>query len=313
MYTRLRENLMSAPPPGRINLKHLHYFHEVAREGSLTAAARRLHLAPQTLSSQVRELERSLGRTLLERTGRRLVLTPDGEVARDYAESIFALGTELRRVMAGRAEPRRLGLRLGVTDSVPKLLTARVLAPLLERHRDRLELDCVEGTSAGLLGRLAAHQLDAVLADQPVPPYLARSMRGRLLLKSGLSFVAAPHVGLTLSGDFPACLEGAPLIAGSAESPLSIAIDAWLAERGVTPRVVARCDDSALIKVLAQRGLGIACVATVIESDVATQFGLQCVGRVPKLSELLYLIRPAGRHVHPLLDEIEAGAAGGVP
>ena len=304
---------MSARPPGRINLKHLHYFHEVAREGSLTAAARRLHLAPQTLSSQVRELERSLGRKLLERAGRRLVLTPDGEVARDYAESIFALGTELRRVMAGRAEPRRLALRLGVTDSVPKLLTARVLAPLLERHRDRIELDCVEGTITGLLGRLAAHQLDAVLADQPIPPYLARSMRGRLLLKSGLSLVAAPHVRMALSGDFPACLDGAPLIAGSAESPLSIAIDAWLAECGLTPRIVARCDDSALIKVFAQRGFGIACVPTVIESDVATQFGLQCVGRVPELSELLYLIRPAGRHVHPLLDEIEAGAAGGAP
>jgi LysR family transcriptional activator of nhaA len=302
---------MNERPPGRINLKHLHYFHEVTREGSLTAAARRLHLAPQTLSSQVRELERSLGRKLLERTGRRLVLTPDGEVARDYAESIFALGTELRRVMAGRAEPRRLGLRLGVTDSVPKLLTARVLAPLLERHRDRIDLACVEGTITGLLGRLAAHQLDAVLADQPMPPYLARSMRGRLLLKSGLSLVAAPHVRMALSGDFPACLDGAPLIAGSAESPLSIALDAWLAEHGVTPRVVARCDDSALAKVFAQRGLGIACVPTVIESDVATQFGLQLIGRVPELSALLYLIRPAGRQVHPLLEEIEAGTAGG--
>jgi LysR family transcriptional regulator, transcriptional activator of nhaA len=302
---------MSTPPPERINLKHLHYFHEVAREGSLTGAARRLHLAPQTLSSQVRELERSLGRTLLERTGRRLVLTPDGEVARDYAESIFALGTELRRVMAGRAAPRRLGLRLGVTDSVPKLLTARVLAPLLERHRERIELDCAEGTITGLLGRLAAHQLDAVLADQPMPPHLARSMRGRRLLKSGLSLVAAPQVRLALHGDFPACLDGAPLIAGSAESPLSIALDAWLAERGLTPRVVARCDDSALVKVFAQRGFGVACVPTVIESDVATQFGLQHVGRVPGLSEPLYLIRPAGRHAHPLLDEIEAGAAGG--
>jgi LysR family transcriptional activator of nhaA len=301
---------MNAPSPGRINLKHLHYFHEVAREGSLTGAARRLHLAPQTLSSQVRELERSLGRTLLERAGRRLVLTPDGEVARDYAESIFALGTELRSVMAGRAEPRRLGLRLGVTDSVPKLLTARVLAPLLERHRDRIELDCVEGTVAGLLGRLAAHQLDAVLADQPMPPYLARSMRGRRLLKSGLSLVAAPQVREALNGDFPGCLDGAPLIARSAESPLSIALDSWLAERGLTPRVVARCDDSALIKVFAQRGFGIACVPTVIESDVAMQFGLQPVGRVPELSELLYLIRPAGRHVHPLLEEIEAGADG---
>jgi len=67
------------------------------------------------------------------------------------------------------------------------------------------------------------------------------------------------------------------------------------------------------MRVFAQRGLGIACEATVIESDVATQFRLQCVGRVPKLNELLYLIRAAGRHVHPLLDEIKAGAAGGAP
>jgi LysR family transcriptional activator of nhaA len=301
---------MNARSPGRINLKHLHYFHEVAREGSLTGAARRLHLAPQTLSSQVRELEQSLGRTLLERAGRRLVLTPDGEVVRDYAESIFALGTELRRVMSGRAEPRRLMLRLGVTDSVPKLLTVRVLAPLLERHRGRIEVDCVEGTASGLLGRLAARQLDGVLADQPVPPSLARSMRGRLLLKSGLSFVAAPHVRRALRGSFPACLDDAPMVAGSAESPLSIALDAWLAERELTPRVVARCDDSALTKVLAQRGFGIACVPTVIESDVSAQFGLQRVGRVPELSEMLYLVRPAGRHVNPLLEEIEAGAAG---
>src|SRR5512134_114386 len=215
MRSDVRVNLMNAKPPPRINFKHLHYFHEVAREGSLAGAARRLHLAPQTLSSQVRELERSLGRTLLERTGRRMVLTPDGAVARDYAESIFALGRELGRVMAGRAEPRRLGLRLGVTDGVPKLLTARVLAPLLERHSDRVELDCVEGTATGLLGRLAAHQLDAVLADQSMPAHLARSMRGRLLLKSGLSLVAAPRVRETLSGEFPACLHGAPLIARS--------------------------------------------------------------------------------------------------
>ena len=299
---------MNTRVPGRINLKHLHYFHEVAREGSLTGAARRLHLAPQTLSSQVRELEQSLGRKLLERAGRRLVLTADGEVARDYAESIFALGTELGRVMSDRAQPRRLALRVGVTDGVPKLLTARVLAPLLERHGDRIEIDCVEGTVTGLLGRLAAHQLDAVLADQAMPQHLARSMRGRLLLKSGLSLVAAPSVRKGLSGKFPACLDGAPLIARSADSSLSIAIDAWLAERELTPRIVARCDDSALIKVLAQRGIGVAFVPTVIEADVARQFGLQRIGRVPELSELLYVIRPAGRQAHPLLEEIEASA-----
>ena len=304
---------MNSRSPGRINLKHLHYFHEVAREGSLTGAARRLHLAPQTLSSQVRELEQSLGRTLLERVGRRLVLTPDGEVARDYAESIFALGTELRRVMAGTAEPRRLALRLGVTDGVAKLLTARVLAPVLERHRDRIELDCVEGPLTQLLGHLAAHQLDAVLADQTVPPHLARTMRSRLLSKSGLSCVAAPRLSKALRGAFPACIGAAPLIAKSAGSPSAIALDAWLAEHELAPRVVARCDDSALIKVLAQRGLGIAFVPTVIEGDVANQFGLKCVGRVSQLSEPLYLIRPAGRQVHPLVKELEQDGPADAP
>jgi LysR family transcriptional activator of nhaA len=299
---------MNVRAPGRINLKHLHYFHEVSREGSLAAAARRLHLAPQTLSSQVRALEQSLGRKLLERSGRRLVLTADGELARDYAESIFALGTELRNVMAGRAEPRRLTLRLGVTDSVRKLLTARLLAPLLHRHHDRIELDCVEGTVPALLGRLAAHQLDAVLAQQPVPPNLARSLRDKLLLRSGLSFVAALRVRKSLRGGFPACLDGAPLIARPADSPLGIAIEAWLAERGLAPRVVAHCDDSALMKVFAQHGLGIVCVPTVIERDVARQFGLRRVGQVSQLSEPLYLIRPAGRHTHPLVEALEAAA-----
>jgi LysR family transcriptional activator of nhaA len=198
--------------PARINYKHLRYFHEVVRHGSVTAAAKRLHVAPQTVSAQVRSLERSLGRTLLEREGRRLVLTPDGEVALDYAESIFALGQELSGVMAGRAPARRLVLRLGVTDSVPKLLCAQVLEPLIAKHHDRLELTCVEGALTELLGRLASHQLDAVLAELPVPTDLARSMRSRLLVDSGVSFMAATGIATVLEGKFPARLERAPLI-----------------------------------------------------------------------------------------------------
>ncbi len=152
------------------------------------------------------------------------------------------------------------------------------------------------------------------LSGPPRSPFtsnsLTRSLRGRLLLRSGVSFVAASRVRKALHGAFPTCLNGAPMIARPAESPVGIAIDAWLAVRGLTPRVVARCDDSALMKVFAQLGLGIVCVPTVIESDVARQFGLRRIGHVPELTDPLFLIRPSGRHAHPLLDEIEAGAAG---
>ena len=291
-------------PPARINYKHLQYFQQVARDGSVTAAARRLHVAPQTVSAQLMTLERTLGRALFDRVGRRLVLTPDGRVALDYANSIFDLGLELRSVLAGQAQPRRLPLRIGITDGVPKLLAVRALAPVLERHRDRLELVCEEGRADELFGRLAAHRLDAVLAEQPVPPHLARAMRGRPLVESGVSFVAVRTLAAGLRAGFPGSLSGARLINWSADSPLGSGIDAWLADRGLNPRVVARCDDSALMKVLAQRGLGVACVPTAIEDEVLRQYGLAVVGRAPELAEPLFLVEPSRRQANPLLAEV---------
>jgi len=53
-----------------INYQHLRYFWYVAREGSVSGAARRLRLSPSTVSTQIKALEDHLGRRLLERRGR---------------------------------------------------------------------------------------------------------------------------------------------------------------------------------------------------------------------------------------------------
>src|SRR5688572_18952948 len=101
-----------------LNLKHLRYFAEVARRGSVTAAARALYLTPQTVSGQVQELEAAIGQPLFDRVGKRLVLTHAGETALDYGQAIFALGEELKTVLQGRARARSVVLRVGITDSV---------------------------------------------------------------------------------------------------------------------------------------------------------------------------------------------------
>ena len=62
-----------------LNFKHLHYFVSVAREGGIIRAAERLHLAPQTLSVQISQLEERIGVMLFDRTGRRMELTPYGK------------------------------------------------------------------------------------------------------------------------------------------------------------------------------------------------------------------------------------------
>jgi LysR family transcriptional activator of nhaA len=58
-----------------LNYQHLRYFWAVARHGNLTRASSELHLTPQTVSAQIRDLENGLEVELFSREGRRLVLT----------------------------------------------------------------------------------------------------------------------------------------------------------------------------------------------------------------------------------------------
>jgi LysR family transcriptional activator of nhaA len=290
-----------------LNLKHLRYFAEVARRGSVTGAASALFVAPQTVSTQVLELEQSVGQPLFERVGRRLVLTAAGATALEYSNSIFALGDELASVLRGAARPRSMILRVGVTDSVPKLLTVAVLQPVIEAHRAQLELECREGPFAQLLGQLAAGTLDMLLADAAVPATLARAIQARALSESGMSFMASRPLAARLARHFPASLDGAPFIAGSAQSSLpDQGVAAWFARNNVRPRMVGHIDDSALSKGFAQRGLGVIAVPSSIEVEVARQYHLGVIGRTSEVRQTIFLLRARARRPHPLVAQIES-------
>ena len=78
-----------------LNYRQLFYFWTVAKTGGIARAAERLHLTPQTISGQIRDLERTLGTDLFARAGRRIQLTAAGKRALSQAEEIFHLGQEL--------------------------------------------------------------------------------------------------------------------------------------------------------------------------------------------------------------------------
>ncbi len=305
--TNLWKNLMKGKRP--LNFKHLRYFAEVARRGSVSAAARALFLTPQTVSGQLQELESAIGQPLFDRVGRRMVLTHAGETAMDYAKAIFALGEELRTVLQGGARARSVTLRVGITDSVAKLQTLSILRPVIDSHRHQLELICQEGAYADLLGRVGAGELDMVLSDSPVPLSLARSLHTLALAETGVSFIAAPTLHGKLKGSFPKNLDQAPFLSGSGTA-LTQSLDAWFTRQGINPRIVARIEDSALLKALAQDGMGFAAVPTQIEQEVKKQYTMKVIGRAPDVRLALFLVRPRGRRVHPLLAEIEQGVVG---
>ncbi len=154
-----------------LNYHHLLYFWMVAKEGGITPAAELLHLSQPTLSTQIQKLEKSMGMKLFERKGRAMFLTDGGQIVFRYADEIFTLGRELTDVVRGRPTNDSLRLTVGVPDVLPKLVTYRILKPVLEMD-EQVKLVCYEGKLKDLLSDLAMHRLDVVLADSPLTPEL---------------------------------------------------------------------------------------------------------------------------------------------
>lgn len=110
-----------------MELRHLRYFLAVADTLSFTRAAEQAHVSQPTLSQQVRQLEEEVGSTLLERAGRRVQLTPSGEIFRDYAQRA------LKEISSGTTAIAELeGLKHGaLTIGVFESFTTSLLPPLL--------------------------------------------------------------------------------------------------------------------------------------------------------------------------------------
>ncbi len=99
--------------------RHLYYFWVVAKEGGMAKAAGRLGMAVQTVSAQVRELERALGQQLLRPAGRGLALTEAGHAALRQADQIFALGEQLPALVRDAVAAPRCGWRWASATACP--------------------------------------------------------------------------------------------------------------------------------------------------------------------------------------------------
>lgn len=295
-----------------LNYRHLHYFTSIAREGSVTRAAQRLHLAPQTLSGQIAQFEERLGVTLFERTGRRMELTAAGKLALSYAEEIFQAGAELEEVLRQGGEERFVTLHVGICDVVPKFVAHRLLAPVLGTP-EAVRLVCHENRLERLLAEMSIHRLDMVLADRPMPSGTQIKGYSHPLGDSAISFVAAPKLARQLKGRFPGNLEGQPLLLPGKDSALHVSLPRWLERQGVRMRIVGEFDDDALMKVFGEGGAGVFVVATASQPDVLSHYKVVEIGRTEEIRERYFLISPERRLTHPAARAVSEHARAGLP
>lgn len=294
-------------PP--INFNHLHYFWVVAREGSMTRAAERLDVAIQTVSGQLSLLEKNLGKALFTSQGRGLALTEAGRTALGYADQIFQLAEGLQDALSQSETSPRLRLRVGISDGLPKLLAYRLLSAVLEMP-EGVRLVCDEDEFEDLLADLALHRLDVVLTDRPAPAGSSLKVFSTRLGDFPVGLFAAPALAGRYRADFPASLNGAPLLLPTRHNLLRGRIDRWLESTGTHPDIVGEFEDSALLNTFGRTGVGLFPAPLAIADQVANQLGAEVVGSLEGVSEHIYAISSERRIRHPAVEVLCASSLG---
>jgi len=165
-------------------------------------------------------------------------------------------------------------------------------------------MTCREASLDTLLAELAVHRLDLVLADRPIPPTVSTRGFSHKLGECAVSFFATKKLEKKLKGDFPHCLDGAPLLFPSSDNHLRSGIDKWLDKHRIHPRMIAEFDHSALMKAFGQEGAGIFFTPAAIEAQVELQYQVVAIGRTDEVKERFYAISVERRVTHPVVSAV---------
>ncbi|HEV7816689.1 MAG TPA: transcriptional activator NhaR [Janthinobacterium sp.] len=285
-----------------LNFRHLYFFWIVAREGGVTRAAERLGLSVQTISTQLALLEQSVGKSLLAPQGRRLVPTEAGRLAMGYADRIFLLGEQMREALT-ETDAGRMRLTVGITDSLPKLIAYRLLEAT-RRLPVPVKLVCMEDEFESLLAELALHKLDVVLTDRPVRAGASLRVFSHLLGESAMQLFGVDKLARKYRKNFPASLNGAPLLLPTRNNALRGRIDEWLVQKELRPDVVGEFEDNAMLNTFGRSGLGLFFAPAALADDIGEQFGAVLVGDAPELREQFFAISNQRKIKHPAVEAI---------
>jgi DNA-binding transcriptional LysR family regulator len=169
----------------RVELRNLRAFEAVARTLNVTRAAKELHYAQSSVSDQIQALERELGVELLDRSQRRLRLTPQGAVLSEYTDRIFKLVEEARFAVSQPGTE----LAVGALETVGLHLLPPVLAGYRERN-PHMRVRLGQQNRGDLYRAVRRGDLDLCLTFGSPPP--DASLRSEILLEEPLVVIVPP-------------------------------------------------------------------------------------------------------------------------
>jgi len=227
----------------------------------------------------------------------------------DYADEMFSVGRELVESLRGGLTARQPILRVGVTIGMSKLVAHEILQPALELQPP-IRLVCREERLEPLLGDLATHALDVVLADVQIPAEIKVRAFNHYLGESGVTILATTNLARRYRAAFPKSLDRAPMLLPVTGTSLRSSLDRWFDELGIQPTIVGEFADLALLKTFGQSRAGLFPVPSVVEAEVRRMYRVRTVGETGVVVERFYAISAERRVRHPAITAVCEQARG---
>ncbi|MFK0289882.1 transcriptional regulator CynR [Streptomyces sp. NPDC090442] len=233
-----------------LELRHLRYLLAVAEHGNFTRAAEELHISQPTLSQQIKQLERTLGVQLLDRTGRTVRLTDAGAVYTDHARRALRDLAAAERAVHDVQDLSRGHLRLGATPTFTAYLIGPLTAELHARHPG-VSLTLAEATQDRIEAALLADDLDLGIAFAgPHQPGITATA----LFTETLSLVTGAPRAQAKSRPLPVhALKDEQLALLSGDFATRSHIDAYFTHHRATPRIAVEANSIQALTEIVQR------------------------------------------------------------
>jgi DNA-binding transcriptional LysR family regulator len=244
--------MVSTPLPVNLDLDLLRTFLAILDSGGFTSATGKIHRTQSTVSLHLRRLEELTGRELIERNGRSVRPTEDGELLRKYAENIIALNDEAYERVK---RPRLAGaIKIGVYHAFATHQLPEILHRFAKAYPD-IRVDVVSALSSQLHVGMANKEFDLCIAHR-----YGTKVGDKVLWREPLVWVAADQSVMQRSDPVPLVLYPEPC-------PFRACAMRQLKRAGRSWRIVYTCTNFEGIRAAVRAGLGVSALTKSTASE----------------------------------------------
>jgi len=269
----------------RLNFSHFYYFYIVAMEGSIKNAALKLFVSQPTISDQLKLLEEYFDCKLFEREHRQLNLTKEGELALEYAETIFAKSTELTRRLRHSIKLPKTSFDIGMTPFMSQYFLYDLITPLFEQ--ESLTVNIQQDNRLLLLAQLEEGNVDMIFTDnKDTLPSSVDTYRVGL----NRTFVVAHKKYKKHKRNFPDCLNEIPFFNYTGETKLKYEIELFFSQNNLTPKIAGHAEDIDLFQLITEKGVAFTIVPEVAKNRLCLNKDIIVLGELEELQTSVWAV-----------------------